>query len=185
MIPRARLSLSTQVVGGISEKQEGAKKQDQETNYDDDHDEDHDDDDGGGDGEAAGRGRSAPGKIFAPGGKLVSERLRSMTEDERVRTAQQERSAEWERKRGEEGWKIGSRKIERPRRRENGRVRNEEGGCFASVTWRYSGLLVSASLSRVATSSSLSLSLFQLLPFSPSCPLLIRVIRYYRRWLRR
>lgn len=26
-----------------------------------------------------------PGKIFAPGGKLVSERLRSMTEDERVR----------------------------------------------------------------------------------------------------
>lgn len=98
---------------------------------DDDHD-DEDHDDGGGDGEAAGRGRSAPGKIFAPGGKLVSERLRSMTEDERVRTAQQERSAERERKRDEEGWKIGSREIERPR--ENGRVRNEEGGCFASVT---------------------------------------------------
>lgn len=94
MISLARLSSSTQVgARGILEKQEEAKKQEQETDYDDDDDEVHGDDDGGGDGEAAGRGRSAPGKIFAPGGKLVSERLRSMTEDERIRTAQQERSA--------------------------------------------------------------------------------------------
>lgn len=101
---------------------------------DDEHD-DEDHDDGGGDGEAAGRGRSAPGKIFAPGGKLVSERLRSMTEDERVRTAQQERSAERERKRDRgrmENWieRDGETETERKRCR----VRNEEGGCFASVT---------------------------------------------------
>lgn len=44
----------------------------------------NDDDDDNGNGGATGRGRNAPGKIFAPGGKLVSERLRSMTEDERA-----------------------------------------------------------------------------------------------------
>lgn len=190
LIPLARLSSSTQVgARGISEKQEGAKKQEQETDYDDDYDdEDYGDDGGGGDdGEDAGRGRSAPGKIFAPGGKLVSERLRSMTEDERVRTAQQERSAERERERRRriENWikreTEGKRKKDRDGEK-NGRVRNKEGGCFASVTCRYSGLLVSASLSRRDLLLSFSL------PSSPSsflCPLLIRVIRYHRRWLRR
>lgn len=107
LISLARLSSSTQVgAREILEKQETVKKQEQETDYDDDYDdEDYGDDGGGGDddGEDAGRGRSASGKIFAPGGKLVSERLRSMTEDERVRTAQQERSAERERERDEEG----------------------------------------------------------------------------------
>lgn len=51
----------------------------------------YDNDDGNGG--ATGRGRNAPGKIFAPGGKLVSERLRSMTEDERVRTVKRERDS--------------------------------------------------------------------------------------------
>lgn len=59
------------------EARSSKEKQKQETNYDDDY----------GDGATTeklqvGAG-GAPGKIFAPGGKLVSERLRSMTEDER------------------------------------------------------------------------------------------------------
>lgn len=63
-------------------KKQGVKKQEQKVNCEV---AGYDDDDDDGNGGATGRGRNAPGKIFAPGGKLVSERLRSMTEDERVR----------------------------------------------------------------------------------------------------
>lgn len=89
-----------------------------------------------------------------------------MTEDERVRTAEQERDS---RARGKKkDGKTGARE----KKGDDGAAKrgNGEGGCFASVTWRYPDLLVSAGLLRrppPLTSVSLFLSLFPNAPLPP------------------
>ena len=108
----------------------------------------------------------APGKIFAPGGKLVSERLRSMTEDERVRA-----------RRGQSNTARVGGSAPGGERRERG----QEGRSWPPV---HTGPMCSlAAASRAST--PLLFFRFLRLPLHPIPPPLIRVIRYppHRRWL--